>query len=364
MFSNFSYLAAASLVVFGCERGAEKAEAEFANAPALLEAAKVPGLALAVVDDCHIETVQYFGVADVGTSAPIDEMTVFEAASLTKPMFAYIVMQLVDEGVIDLDAPLAEKFEYPRIVNEDYYAQLTPRMILSHRSGLPNWASDPADQETWGEIPFKNAPNKKFGYSGEAYQLLQAFVEAQTGKSLEVLYNERLAELMPKTSLTAPKVGTVEAFGHDRDGGKDDGVSLRSGQASGAAYSANSNAADYAAFLSQLCEGTGLSDGALATMFQPQSPTSDDAVSWALGWGVQTTDENSIFFHWGDNGPFKAFAALNAESRDGVVFFANAHNGLKLIESLAEPVVGDLAPVIDWLDYGRLADAAPSEDGL
>ncbi|MEO1135751.1 MAG: hypothetical protein AAFW68_03945, partial [Pseudomonadota bacterium] len=84
------------------------------------------------------------------------------------------------------------------------------------------------------------------------------------------------------------------------------------------------------------------------------SPTEDAAISWALGWGVQVSTEPPIYFHWGDNGPFKSFTAFNPETRNGVVYFANGHNGLQLIEPLTTPVVGDVTPIADWLDYGRV----------
>ncbi|WP_428409275.1 serine hydrolase domain-containing protein [Hyphococcus sp.] len=332
--------------------------------PALMSAAKVPGLAIAVIDDCKIDDVSYYGVADVETGEAIGPDTIFEGASLTKTIFTVIVNQLADEGVIDLDEPLAASFDYPRVTDQQAYATLTPRIILAHRSGFPNWASDPNDEETWGEIAFKNAPDEKFGYSGEAYQMLQAYVEAKTGESFETLFEERFGAMMPNTFLSAPEEGAALAFAHDDNGGKEKGRPVRPSPRAGAAYSVLTNADDYAAFLVEVhCNGAGMSEEARAEMLRPQSPTDNERISWALGWGVQTGEPEfyfpKLYFHWGDNGQFKVFAAFNSETQDGVVYFANAKNGLKIIEPLAEPVIGDVTPMADWLDYGRLEESAP-----
>ncbi len=325
--------------------------------PALMESANVPGLAIATIDDCAIRNVDYYGVLDVETGAPIDENAIFEAASLTKTVFSLIVNQLTDEGLIGLDAPLAETFDYPRIIDKQAFAVLTPRIILEHRSGLPNWSSDPLDRETWGDIPFKNPPDTTFGYSGEAYQLLQSYIESKTGKSLDQLFEERLSGVMSASSLSMPKPGASLAFGHDDDGGHKHGRALKPSQRAGAAYSGLTNARDYAQFLTFLCDGGGMSEATRSEMLRPQSPTDDAAISWALGWGIQLSGDGPLYFHWGDNEEFKAFTAFNPKTGDGVVYFANAMNGLKLIEPLAGPVVGDVAPIASWLGYGSVESA-------
>ena len=322
--------------------------------PLLMAKAKIPGIAIATINNCEVDSTLFFGVEDIESGKQVGPNTIFEAASLTKPIFAYLVMQLVDEGVIDLDAPLARDFDYPRIVDNETYAMLTPRLILSHQSGLRNWYSDPLDPETWGEINFKNQPGEEFGYSGEAYQLLQAYVEDKTGLSLDDLYKERLGAQMTKTSLSTVREGISKSFGHDTDGAKVDGRAMIVPDHAGAAFSANSNAADYALFVSRLCSGDGLSDAVASDMLMAQSPTSDVQISWGLGVGVQQTGERRVHFHWGDNEQFKAFWALDRDAGTGVVFFANAHHGLMMIEPLAEPIVGNVDAIIDWLDYGRI----------
>jgi CubicO group peptidase (beta-lactamase class C family) len=74
----------------------------------LLAAANVPGIASAIIRDAQLERTICCGVRDVGSPLPVDEDTVFDAASLSKPVFAHAILQLADQGVLSLDAPLAD----------------------------------------------------------------------------------------------------------------------------------------------------------------------------------------------------------------------------------------------------------------
>ncbi|NHK27286.1 beta-lactamase family protein [Parvularcula flava] len=320
--------------------------------------AHVPGLAIAWLTGGEVVDVRYYGVSDIDLGEPVTDNTVFEAASLTKPMLAYMAVSLNDEGRINLDRPLAETWQSPRVTDTEYYPMLTPRLILSHRTGMPNWAGDPRDPETWEAIPFKWPPGEAFGYSGEAYMLLQAYMAAETGETFGGFFDCVLAGDMYGTALDHVPDGAVPAYGHDGKGQK--GFRSRTldvASAPGGAYSALTSAADYARFVSRVCRGEGLGPEAHRAMLKPQGPVEEkSSVYWALGWGVVPDGGKPIYFHWGDNDVFKAFVAFRGDSCDGVVYFANAQGGLKLIGPLAGPVVGDLSPVIDWLGYGAPGD--------
>ncbi|HEX3160355.1 MAG TPA: serine hydrolase domain-containing protein, partial [Gemmatimonadaceae bacterium] len=162
-----------------------------------MRAAAVPGLAVAYLRDCRVERVATYGVVDADSLAPVTSATVFEAASLSKPVFAYLVMQLVDSGRIDLDAPISRTLEYPRIRDRERYAAVTPRLGLSHSTGLPNWSGRPRDWERTDSLVFAFAPGAAFRYSGEGYQLTQVYAEHVTGRSLQELFRASLGEVMP-----------------------------------------------------------------------------------------------------------------------------------------------------------------------
>ncbi len=142
----------------------------------MMRAARIPGLSLAELRDGELVRVEVIGVADAASGEPVSEATLFEAASLSTPVFATIVLRLVERGEIDLDRPLVEYLVNERI-DDPRGDRITARMVLSHRSGLPNWGGERL------ELAFD--PGTAFNYSGEGYVYLQRVVEDLTGVSLD-----------------------------------------------------------------------------------------------------------------------------------------------------------------------------------
>lgn len=138
--------------------------------PQLMEEALVPGLSLAIIQDGKLFWRRGFGVKDAASKNPVDNDTVFEAASTSKPVFAYAVMKLCEKGVMDLDTPLT-KYTSERFLHGDPRLDLiTARHVLSHTSGFPNFRS----KEEPLAIHF--TPGEKWSYSGEGYSYLQSVV--------------------------------------------------------------------------------------------------------------------------------------------------------------------------------------------
>ncbi|ARB93000.1 hypothetical protein A6J40_12795 [Legionella longbeachae] len=157
----------------------------------LQEKHHIPGIATAIISKQGTITTQSVGVTN---------STVFEAASLSKPVFAYIVLKLAQDGKINLDTPLHKygHFGPPEIRSHENYKQLTARMILSHQAALPNESSSPEF------IPEVNV-GEKFNYSGVAYQFLGEVVQNITKKSLETLAQEVFERIgMPNSSFMPP----------------------------------------------------------------------------------------------------------------------------------------------------------------
>jgi CubicO group peptidase (beta-lactamase class C family) len=331
---------------------------------AAMAEAKVPGLAIATLEDCQVERLSYYGVEDVGTETPVSERTVFEAASLSKPVTAWITHRLVDEGVLTLDERVAATLPFPRAADRMAYAEVTPSMLLSHGSGLPNWAGSARDPERTDPVDFAFAPGSGFRYSGEGYGLLQAFIEEKSGEELQDLFTEHLGDIMPDANFTGLLgEGLRGAYGHDENGLADQGRPLGDlGFAHGAA-SLRTPLADYARFAGKLCRGEGLSRPSHDRLIEAGNPVDPEAYGgaipegrlfWGHGIGRQELEGETLVFHWGDNGAFKAFVAVSPRSGRGIVYFANGQNGLQLIRTLSEPVVGDVGPIVAWLDYGEV----------
>ena len=193
----------------------------------LLDVFDVPGLAMSTLADCTPQNVMTVGKADLSTGADVTRQTDYEAATLTKPVYAYLDMTLVQEGLIILDQPLATRFDYARIADKAAYAQLTPRMILTHRTGLSIWVDEGTDFHLRSaNIPFTYVPGHQFTYSGEAFQLLQAYIEDQTGQTFQEIFEERLGHVMPHSTLQLPLPESVTpsrgyTSAHDPESGRD-----------------------------------------------------------------------------------------------------------------------------------------------
>jgi CubicO group peptidase (beta-lactamase class C family) len=266
----------------------------------ILAAAYQPGLALAYFADGEIKTEKYYGFRSLDSRLLVTRRTIFSAASLSKPVLAYMVLQLVDEGRFELDKPLQEYYTYPDVKPQKHAHRITARHVLSHQTGLPNWRRGK-------DLTFLRKPGTEFGYSGEGFVWLQRVVEHLTGQSLEALAKKRVF-----TPLGMDRSSFVwqEAFENDYAIPHNNiGKTWRKskGREANAAYSLQTTAGDYAIFLMAIAEGKGLSESSARAMLTPQVlvkdyPEEKSSVHWGLGIGLQKTPAGTEFWHWGDNG--------------------------------------------------------------
>ena len=143
--------------------------------PKVMRETSVPGCSVVLIRDTKIYWRRGFGVRDAETRQPVDNGTLFEAASASKPVFAYVIIKLAEKGVIDLDMPLTKYTTQRYVANDPRLDLITARHVLMHATGFPNWRS--ADDP----MAINFTPGSKFGYSGEAYSYLQSVVTQLTG---------------------------------------------------------------------------------------------------------------------------------------------------------------------------------------
>ena len=155
-------------------------EAELAT---LKDAACVPGLCAVLVRKGKIAWTHATGLAKAGTSQMVDADTLFEAASISKAVFAYIALQLWDRGVLDLDRPLVDYLRPAYLPDAPALATITSRHVLTHTSGLPNWGEENKPESFVPQFQ----PGTHFSYSGEGLFWLQLVAEHLTGEGLDVL---------------------------------------------------------------------------------------------------------------------------------------------------------------------------------
>jgi CubicO group peptidase (beta-lactamase class C family) len=144
--------------------------------PRLMSENNVPGASVAIIHDARIVWRQGFGFSDANRRITVGPDTVFEAASMSKPVFAYVALKLCEQGIIGLDTPLSRYGAEPFLVGDERFDLVTPRMILSHSSGLQNFRSH--DEPLKLHFP----PGSQYAYSGEGYYYLQSVITHLTGK--------------------------------------------------------------------------------------------------------------------------------------------------------------------------------------
>jgi CubicO group peptidase (beta-lactamase class C family) len=314
--------------------------------PVLMDSGGVTGLAMAITTDSGLVWSRGFGVRNMETQEPVTATSVFEAASLSKPVFAYAVLQLVDQGVLDLETPIADYFEYDAITHDERYRLITPRMVLTHSPGFPNW------RPRGGQLTIDREPGTEFSYSGEGFVYLQLAVMSLTGEPLEQLVDSLVFEPLGMTSssyLWQERFEDVIAVPHGSDG-----EVLRKnkpGRGRGnAAASLHTTAPDFARFMMAVMNGTGLRDSTAAAMLTPQIEV-DSNLTWGLGIGLEDGDLGRAFWHWGDNTGYKAYTIAYPEHGIGVVWFTNSENGQSILESMLATTVGGQHAAVRWLGY-------------
>ena len=355
------------------------------NLPRLLELASVPGLALAVVEGRRVWR-RGFGQAIEELRKPVSEETVFEAASLGKPVFAYAVLRLVDAGIIDLDRPL---YDYLPIADADNarMKRVTARHVLSHTTGLPNWRQQPSPLEP------ESDPGAGFSYSGEAYFYLQRVVETLTDSPFGRLMRKQVLDPlgMSQSSYTwRPEFESRMAAGYDGKekrldiqgaiGRRTQAIALEWGKpldewryqdyaravqlvnpqwpelplymVPNSAASLLTTAGDYAKFLTQVVAppagGIALAPSTRSAMLKPQVKL-NSALHWGLGWGIQRDEHGEVLWHWGANNSFRNFTIADTENGRAIVVLTNSENGPRIYERVIVAVTGHDHPAFLWI---------------
>src|SRR6185295_2428813 len=157
---------------------------------------RLPGVAIGVVKNGKMIYAKGFGVSKLGADTPITSRSLFHMASVTKTFVATAIMQLIEQGKVDLDAPLTKYLPYFRM-NDERYRQIKIRQMLSHTSGIPDvtdyhWDKPEYDAGALERFvrSFSNQklifnPGEKFAYSNAAYEMLGDLIAKVSGESFE-----------------------------------------------------------------------------------------------------------------------------------------------------------------------------------
>lgn len=292
--------------------------------------AEVPLLAVAYIHDGQVQWTRLLGDAD--TLAAAGDAPLFNQASLTKPAFALMALHQVQDGAIGLDTPLWQDWVDPDVAGDPRHRQLTPRLALSHQTGLPNWRGR-------GELAFMFDPGSRHEYSGEGFEYLRRSLEKRTGKPM--------AELM-QASVLAPAGMTDTHFGW-QDGlasrfvPGDAGEGLESVQERGPNAAANSFGSidDYGRFIAWVVRGASLDDGLFEQMQASQARHPDPAEQFGLGWKLVPGDDTTLLWHDGRERGLYNFALALPSRGEGLVMLGKGQHGELLVRPLVKTLLAD-----------------------
>ena len=302
----------------------------------------IPGVSLALIKDGKMVYHQTYGVRNTMTSEKVDDNTLFEAASITKPVFSFAVQRLAERGVIDLDKPLYLYLPYDDIAYDDRYKLMTARHVLTHRTGFPNWRYMNED----GKLNLKFTPGTAYNYSGEGFEYLKMVIQKITGKKVEQVLQEEVIEPMGLYHTFFSKNDSLQrmvAYGHF------DGLPSNNNlpESPGMAYSMHTEAAIFTRFMLYMLEQKGLKAETYDTMFQKHSEFNYDPgdekpkipAYMGMSLEIRETPFGKSFGHGGNNGDFKCKFEMYKDKKMGYVVFTNSNTSDPLLEMLRKFLV-------------------------
>ena len=336
----------------------------------LMDSANVTGLCLAILNKDKLVYLKTFGYKNKEKNELLDDNTIILGASFSKVVFTYVVMQLVQEKVLEIDKPLYTYLEkplpeydaYKDLAKDDQWKLLTVRTCLSHTTGFPN--------QRGSKLQFFFKPGTRYAYSGEGISLLQFVVEHITKKGLEELAVEKVFKPlgMNRTSfIWQERFEDNCAVGHDITGFPIDTSFGRWTHANGGG-SLLTTITDYAKFVKAIMQKKGLDDTTWQVMLSPsiriqtkhQFPTLSNEItnkydsielSYGLGWGLFTTPYGRAFFKEGHGPGWQNYNVNFIDQKTSIIIMTDSDNGEKIFKDLLEKVIGDTFTPWEWEGY-------------
>jgi CubicO group peptidase (beta-lactamase class C family) len=297
---------------------------------------KVPTLGIGLIHGGKLQQIKVFGELKKGISAPYN--TIFNVASLTKPITAIVTLKLVSLGKWSLDEPIFNYWIDQDIARDPNLKKLTTRHILSHQTGFTNWRGNNKD----GKLHFEFEPGSKYQYSGEGFEYLRKALENKFHKTLDQLANELIFEPLQmndseffwskKTDESRFAVGynnkaiAYETIKNKTANGADDLLTTIE---------------DYGKFLVSVMNSEGLSKVVFDDMTANQVETKNRKY-FGLGFEIYDLDNEEIAFsHGGADNGVQTIVFIFPKSKNGILIFTNVDDGYKVYEKLLTHYLGE-----------------------
>jgi CubicO group peptidase (beta-lactamase class C family) len=345
----------------------------------LMQGGHVTGLAIAVFNNNKPVYEKTFGYKNAHTREAIKGTTNFYGASLSKAVFAVLVLKLVEEGVLDLDKPLQQYLpkpiyeyapqkkwhdNYADLKGDTLYRKITARMCLDHTTGFPNWRWDEPDQK----LRIHGTPGLRYSYSGEGLVYLQVVLEKLLNTSLEELMQRYVftpAGMTNSSYTWQPRFEKDYCLGHNAEGKpyeKDKDNDAR------AASTLETTADDYTKFITAVLQNRLITPASTKQMFTPhirirsvqqfgplrlKDSTLNDSIklSYGLGWVLLQSPYGTGAFKEGHGDGFQHYSILFPQAGTGIVLLTNSDNGESIFKELLQTAIADSFTPWRWENY-------------
>ena len=297
---------------------------------------KIPTLGIGFIENGKLQQVKVFGEISKGVAAPYN--TIFNVASLTKPVTAMVALKLVSIGKWNLDEPIYKYWTDPDIANDPRNKKLTTRIILSHQTGFPNWRWMNENKK----LNFRFEPGTKYQYSGEGMEYLRKALEKKFNKSLQQLANELIFQPLKMTDtkyVWDQNVDTTRlAIGYDKNGNAYETVK---NTIPNAADDLLTTIEDYGKFLVSVMNGEGLTKKIFEEMTKNQIASTKGK---HFGLGLEIYDlgnEEVALSHGGSDKGVQTIFFLLPKTKKGLLIFTNSDTGGNIFETLIKRYLGN-----------------------
>lgn len=329
------------------------------GAPQWLAQSDVASVAIAYIEDGRVAWTAAYGEQSPGVPATPD--TLYNVASLAKPISAEVMLRLASQNRVSLDEPMSRHWVDPDIANDPRRDLLTLRIALSHRTGFPNWR-----RSTNGVLTFQSEPGSAFTYAGEGYEYARRYTQGASGEPFERAAQRLVFDPigMPNTAYTRRDwfAGRI-AVPHTGDGAVHE-PDINDGEAL-ASDDLYTTIGDYARFVIAVMNNEGVSADIARQRLQYDLDLREGGcggengipmhacplgVGMGLGWMVFRYEGETVVTHSGSDSGEQTLAFFVPERRIGLVMFTNSENGRRVFPE----IVAQLYPNEDYLTLLRL----------
>ncbi len=357
----------------------EKTTPETFNIHSRMAHYNVPGVSIAILKDGALAWAKGYGTANSETGTIVDEHTLFQAGSISKPLAALAALKLWEEGKVDLDADVNQYMKGWKVPSNKYTGaeKVTLRRLLTHTAGttvhgFPGYAQDeafPTDIEVLkgkgntDKITVDTIPGSRWRYSGGGYTIMEKVVEDVSGMSFETYMGKEILHPMGLLNSTyqQPLKGkwTENASAaYDSKGEIIEGLWHNyPEQAAAGLWTTPTDLITYCKEIQEILAGK---ENGLLKKETIQSMLTKHQNDWGLGPALQWEGDSLVFRHGGKNAGFSNTMVAFARHGDGAVVMTNADNGTRLMGEILLAISNTYTWGISNQDEIEQADIDPS----